>query len=226
MNNGLDTEFDCTAYVSKIKAKNLAFVGRYYRMPPPASKKTPLTAAEAKALTLGGLTIVSLFEYLSGANMAINTLDYAAGVTQGQTAYQQAIAARQPAGTPIYFAVDDDYDITNPTYAAPIDDYFRGVADGYKQAAGNGNPIYQVGGYGSGLVCGWLLQNKRATYTWLAESEAWSGYKSFTSWNIKQGPGDKSLILDPNYKPGDDATFDYDQVNANGGGWTYPQAGA
>jgi hypothetical protein len=224
--NGLDTEFDCTAYVTEIKAKSLSFVGRYYRMPPPASLKTPLTASEAKALTQSGLSIVSLFEYLSGANGAIDTLNYNTGVGQGQVAYEQAVGAKQPANTPIYFAVDNDYDITNAAYANPIDDYFRGVSDGYKKAAGTGGAIYQVGVYGSGLVCGWVLQNKRATYAWLAESVDWSGYRSFTDWNIKQSSGDLSMILDPNYEPGDDPSFDFDQMNPNCGAWTFPQVGA
>jgi hypothetical protein len=217
MNNGLDTEFDCTAHVASLKSKGLSYVGRYYRMPPPASLKTPLTASEAMAITQGGLRIVSLFEYLSGAEGAIDTLNYAAGVTQGRTAYEQAVSAKQPANTPIYFAVDDDYDITDATYGNPIDDYFRGVSDGYKQAAGAGSAIFQVGVYGSGLICGRLLQNKRATYTWLAQSPDWRGYNSFTNWNIKQSPGDdNSINLDPN--PNDEgSSYDFDEMDLNCG---------
>jgi hypothetical protein len=71
--------------------------------------------------------------------------------------------------------------------AGAINDYFRGIAHGF-DAISSDNPAYDVGVYGSGNACGWLLSHQRATYTWLAQSTGWGGYKTFANWNIKQGP--------------------------------------
>jgi hypothetical protein len=164
---------------------------------------------------------VSLFEYSSGYTGNIGDFSSDIGVSHGQTAYQQAIQAAQPANTPIYFAVDWDFDITQSTYAQPIDDYFSGVSQGYQNAAGSGAPIYQIGAYGSGLVCGWLLGNNRIAYAWLAGSPDWTGFNTFTNWNVKQSAGDDSI----NFNPGSTgSSFDFDQMNPNCGAWTVPAA--
>jgi hypothetical protein len=217
MNNGLDTAFDATAYVADIYSKGLAFVGRYYRMP--TSSYPALGANEAKAITQAGLKIVSLFEYSSGSTGDISDFSPAIGVSHGQIVYAQAVQAGQPANTPIYFAVDWDFDITQSAYAQPIDAYFAGVLQGYQNAAGSSAPIYQIGAYGSGLVCGWLLGNKRITYAWLADSPGWTPSNKPITWNVMQSKGDGSINFNPG---GKGSSFDFDQMNSNCGAWTYP----
>ena len=192
MAQGIDSEFDCTSYAHQI-AERYAFVGRYYRMPPPHSSYPTLTRAEASALSAAGLSIVSLWEFISGSKGRIKSLNYASGQDEGARAYKQAAAIPQPAGTPIYFAVDEGYDPQDQAEAGPIDDYFRGINDAFAASPGQGQqPRYKVGVYGPGAVCQWLKARGRVTYTWLANAKKWPGY-SYGDWNIKQGFRDKAL---------------------------------
>jgi hypothetical protein len=86
------------------------FIGRYHRMP--QSRMTPRRTSESAALSGAGLSIVSIWEYRSGANDhgGIVTLSYQTGRDEGLRAYAQAIAIPQSAGAPIYFCVDEGYD--------------------------------------------------------------------------------------------------------------------
>src|SRR5262249_49557316 len=106
------------------------------------------------------------------------------GVDEGTSAYRQAMQTHQPSGTPIYFTVD--FDCSTAAIAGAVNDYFRGIADGFSTISG-GRPAYEVGVYGSGDTCSWLLGHGRVQYTWLAQSSKWGGYKTFRDWNIKQG---------------------------------------
>jgi len=156
MAQGIDSEYDCTQYAHQI-AEKYTFVGRYYRMPPPYSHYPTLTRLETQALSAAGLSLASIWEYISGSQGRIESLNYNAGLNEGGRAYKQALALPQPDGTPIYFAVDEGYDPQKPEYAGPIDDYFKGVNDAFAQAAGPGNqPKYAIGVYGPGAVCAWL----------------------------------------------------------------------
>ena len=194
MAQGIDSPVDCTTYAHQIAGK-YSFIGRYYRMPPPHSKWPSLTKAEAQILSTAGLSIVSLWEFISGSNGCVSSLNYDAGHDEGQQAYTQALAIPQPASTPIYFAVDEGYDPQIPSDATPIDDYFRGVNDVFASLAGAGNPPkYKVGVYGPGAVCQWLKTNGRVQYTWLANAPKWPG-ASYAGWNIKQGFQDPTLAL-------------------------------
>src|SRR5262249_46593538 len=145
-----------------------------------------LGESEAKAISATGVLLVALWE----SNSAVSGhFSYTTGVDEGTSAYKQAMNAGQPANTPIYFAVD--FDCSNLQIAGGINDYFRGIAHGF-DAIGSDNPAYAIGVYGSGNACGWLLSHQRVKYTWLAQSTGWGGYKTFASWNIKQGPTKKT----------------------------------
>jgi hypothetical protein len=152
MVHGIDCATDCTKRVGAIKQMGADFVGRYYRLP--HSQYHPLTATEAQALSHGDLKIVSLWESRSDA---LDHFSHATGVDEGTSAYRQAMKAGQPPRTPIYFAVD--FDCSHSGIVGPVNDYFRGVADGFS-TIGAGNPAYDVGVYGSGNTCvsgpGWL----------------------------------------------------------------------
>lgn len=194
MGKGIDSEYDCSHYAHQISEK-YDFVGRYYRMPAPYSSYPTLTRAEAHALSAAGLSIVSLWEFISGSRGRIESLNYKAGRDEGTRAYNQALAIPQPSGTPIYFAVDEGYDPARKEYSGPIDDYFRGVNDAFAKCAGKGNqPLYQVGVYGPGAVCQFLKDNDRTQYSWLANASKWPGY-GFGGWQVKQAFRDNSIPL-------------------------------
>jgi hypothetical protein len=194
MGKGLDSEYDCSNFAHQI-AEKYDFVGRYYRMPPPHSSYPTLTRAEAHALSAAGLSIISLWEFISGSRGRIESLNYKAGKDEGTRAYNQAQAIPQPSGTPIYFAVDEGYDPNNKDYGGPIDDYFRGVNDAFAKCAGkNGQPLYKVGVYGPGSVCQFLKGNKRIEYSWLANATKWPGY-GYGDWQVKQAFRDNSISV-------------------------------
>jgi hypothetical protein len=158
---------------------------------------------EARAISASGLLIVALWESNSAAP---EHFSYTTGVDEGTSAYKQAMNTGQPAGTPIFFAVD--FDCSNMQIAGSVNDYFRGIAHGF-DAIGSSSPAYIVGVYGSGNACGWLVAHQRVSFTWLAQSRGWGGYNSFASWNIKQGPT-KSKPFD----------YDVNESKSNYGGFT------
>jgi glycoside hydrolase-like protein len=200
MVDGIDCATDCTKRIATIKQMSAEFVGRYYRLP--GSKWDALTATEAKALSHGALTIVSLWESRSDA---LDHFSHGSGVDEGTSAYRQTMKAGQPPRTPIYFAVD--FDCSDAGIAGAVNDYFRGVADGFS-AIGVGNPAYDIGVYGSGNTCGWLLTHGLVKWTWMALSTGWGGFKTFKDWNIKQIAEVK--------KPFD---HDTDEARSDYGGW-------
>jgi hypothetical protein len=165
MSDGIDCALDCTKRAAWIKANGNEFVGRYYRNA--LSKWTPLDSNEARAISASGLLIVALWE----SNSAVaEHFSYTTGVDEGTSAYKQAMNAGQPARTPIYFAVD--FDCSNLQIAGAVNDYFRGVAHGF-DAIGSEQPAFDIGIYGSGNACAWLLGHQRATYTWRAMRGSW-----------------------------------------------------
>jgi len=74
----------------------------------------------------------------------------------------------------------------NPPYNRPIRDYFQGVEQGFSDA-GQGNSIYDIGVYGSGMCCDWLKQHVALVkYTWLAESTGWRGSRGYGDWDLSR----------------------------------------
>ena len=170
------------------KAAACSFVARYYR--DPASRLPPLSAEEARAVTAAGMKLVTVWQYKSNKP---EHFSYASGQADGMAAHRQAKAVGQPPGTAIYFAVD--YNVPEPEIRGLIEPYFRGIAAGLASAAGKQRE-YRIGVYGSGAVCGYLKAARLAEYAWLSNSRAWSGYASFTNWDIKQGPRSTALSFD------------------------------
>lgn len=179
MQQGFDASRDLTPFAPGLKAAGYSFVGRYYNINNQAKN---LTLAEAKVLSSLGLSIIAVWE--NGYPIKSSYFSHDVGVHDGTSAYfyaQKTIG--QPAGTPIYFAVD--YDASSADLVNNIVPYFIGIADGFKAISGN-SPVYPVGVYGSGLVCNSLLTQNLAAYTWLAQSSGWQGSAGFTQYNIKQ----------------------------------------
>jgi hypothetical protein len=201
---GFDTSRDLTPFAAGLKAAGYDFAGRYYNV---NNQSKNLTLAEAQALTAAGLSIIAVWE--NGYPTAAGYFSYQKGVYDGTSAYHYGLDhIGQPSGTPIYFAVD--YDATAPDTNGVVTQYFQGVVDAFN-TIGSNSPVYQIGVYGSGLVCSTLLSAGKATYAWLAQPGGWAGSKTFTAYNIKQAlektecPTIKGGITgDPNTSPNDD----------------------
>jgi len=196
--SGIDSSTDCSHQVDCIKKLGKSFVARYYASP---NSKKVLTSGEANAISTAGLNIVVVWE--NGFPTSKSYFSYFQGVDDGTSAYNMAAKIGQPANTPIYFAVD--YDAADVDISGAINDYFRGIRDGFSTISG-GAPIHGIGVYGSGAVCSWLLARSMATYAWLAQSQGWRGYSTFTSWNIKQHAETTVCTLNVDT---DDAKSDY-----------------
>jgi hypothetical protein len=198
---GIDLPIDARDVSLELKESHLDFVARYYR--DPASRWPALSAEEARTVSSAALKLVALWESHS------HRPDYfsnASGYSDALAAYRQAKAIGQPAGSAIYFAVD--YNAQEPDVSGSVDQYFRGVAAGLAAAAGRASE-YRVGVYGSGTVCDHLKRAGLAEYTWLSNSTAWTGYDSFTDWDIRQGPRLPSLTFsqDSNEARGEYGSF-------------------
>lgn len=198
---GIDLPTDAAAVAAQIKNRGVGFVARYYRRA--GSRWRSLQAAEAKALSGRGLDIVTVWESF-GRNPAY--FSYGAGFADAIDAYRQAQALGQPAGSAIYFAVD--YDASTHDIIGRVNPYFRGIAAGFL-VAGEGEPQYRVGVYGSGAVCEAIKTSGLAQFAWLSMSPGWSGSRVYADWDIKQG---KKL-------PGLAFNHDSDEAKADYGGF-------
>lgn len=145
MARGIDTPDVTTHKAAQIKDRGFAFVVRYYRSS--TSHFTPLTRSEVQALKAADLYIVTVYE---GASDHKSYFSPAQGKQDARQAHQQAMAAGQPSGTPIYFAVD--YDAAESHLSHNILPYFQAV----KSTLDNLGGEYEIGVYGSGLTCRWL----------------------------------------------------------------------
>jgi len=185
---GIDLPIDARDVSNELKESRLDFVARYYR--DPASRWPTLSAAEARLVSSAGMSLVAVWESHSHKR---DYFSYASGYYDALAAHRQAQAIGQPAGSGIYFAVD--FNAQEPDVRGPVDQYFRGVHAGLAAAAGQARE-YRVGVYGSGAVCDYLKRSRLAEYAWLSNSTAWSGYDSFTDWNIKQSGRSPLLSFD------------------------------
>jgi LysM repeat protein len=171
---GLDAAVNLTTQATCLKTHGFDFAIRYYNIK--NSKNLPekrLTLREAQALVRAGLQIGAVFE----EGISHNSFNHATGVAHAGVAHDLATnKIGQPAGSAIYFAVD--FDATPAEVATKIKPYFEGIRDGLAGADG-GTARYEVGVYGSGLVCGSLLDSGLATLTWLSQSTGFPGSKQF-----------------------------------------------
>jgi hypothetical protein len=172
---GLDSSGACaSAALSSLRLLHIRFIGRYYSRTTTHPDKV-LKRAEAQLISQSRIQLVTVYEDAptSGSYFSADR-----GAKDAAGALQQAAAAGQPQGSAIYFTVD--YDAPASDHAA-IQAYFAAVAS---TIAGK----YRVGVYGSGDICTLILGAGSAALAWLAQSTGWSGYDSFTRWNINQGP--------------------------------------
>lgn len=195
---GLDASQELTRHAAALRTQNFDFVIRYYSNN--ASKN--LSLGEARVLSGARLLIGVVWETQGTQASFFNRSQ---GVADGAAACHLAqTVIGQPPGSAIYFAVD--YDATGADLNGPISEYFDGVQAAF-QAHANGPATYLIGVYGSGLVCGTLLDSKRASLSWLSQSTGFTGSKEFASarrYNLIQslptsikGGGGATLGIDP-----------------------------
>jgi hypothetical protein len=173
---GIDLAIDTSNMVEELRGSRIDFVARYYR--DPTSSLPALSSQEARKLASLGLKIVAVWEQNSPDP---ENLSYSSGYSDAFSAYKQAKAVGQPAGSAIYFAID-----FNARELEPAKEYFRGIVAGLT-AAGGGRAEYDVGVYGSGAVCDAIKRAGLARYTWLTKATSWDGSLDYNDWNIKQG---------------------------------------
>lgn len=98
----------------------------------------------------------------------------------------------------------------------------RGVFDTHRAQTGVG---YEIGGYGSGLVCNDLLNRGLIARCWLAQSTGWPGYDVFSNsnrWALRQ----QLVTKCDGWKrhSGGRVEFDFNEVNSGNGDfgqWNY-----
>ncbi len=195
MAQGLDADNTLTDYAGALLNAGYIWVGRYIN----PGKAEPLTHAEASHLNTMGLFVVSIWEEGSPTHIGYFTTDR--GTEDGTGAVSAAQSIGQPAGTPIYFAVDYDAAESDLTQ---IGEYFIALHSIVR------NANYFVGVYSSGLVCQYLSNIGYVSQTWLSQSKGFAGYSTWLpNANIVQG-------IETTF---DGLDVDLDSSNNDAGGW-------
>jgi hypothetical protein len=97
--------------------------------------------------------------------------------------------------------------------------YFTDIDRVFRQAAATnpGKGTYEIGGYGSGLVCDFLLSKKLVRYCWLAQSTGWPQYRKFKDtgpWSLAQELPTSCTDWKNQREPSRPVQFDFNRVNA------------
>lgn len=174
----VDASCDTTSNIEALKQAGVTHVGRYYNNG--NSDKFPskcLTKKEATALSSAGLNIVVVFQ------KAQNKISYF-NASEGNAAAPQALRCAadvgQPLGSVIYFAVD--FNASTDQVKSEIKSYFTSVN---KILEGK----FEVGVYGSGLVCDSLYKAGLCKHRWLSCSTSYLGTEQAietNSYDIRQ----------------------------------------
>jgi hypothetical protein len=204
---GVKAAFELTQHAISIKQQGIDFAIRYYSH----SAAKNLSLAEARALTDAGIQIGVVWETI-GAHL--HSFSRAQGMADGACAYLMAQSGiTQPSGSAIYFEVD-----CNPNsddIAGPISRYFEGINQAFK-AARPGEPVYQIGVYGSAACCAAIVGSGLATLSWLAPMpelapEQAANTPKYESYNLKQ--------LAPAALPVDDGRRIHVELARSNEGW-------
>ena len=181
--------------ISKLKAEGYTFAARYLSWDTTGKN---LSAGEAHNLRSAGIDVVVVWE--SSATAVLG--GYGQGVSDAKEAENQAKADGQPAGRPIYFAIDFD---AQPSQQGTINSYFDGVASVIGRArtgvyAGYG-PVHR------------LFNDGKIKYAW--QTYAWS----YGQWDSR---AQVRQVLNDITAGGSGACCDKDQaVAADFGQWGY-----
>jgi hypothetical protein len=167
----IDTPFNTTPKIPCLLAQGVRTVIRYYNFNNSMSFPDKcLQLAEAEALAAKGMATAVVFQQRQNQ---VGDFSEPQGLAAGRRAYRHAQdAIGQPSESAIYFSVD--FDATSQQMASNVLPYFEGVKRAFAEESG-GVPVYRVGVYGSGLVCGALKKRGLIEFVWLAMSRGFAG---------------------------------------------------
>lgn len=183
----IDVSSDCGAQAGFLAGTGVKTVIRYYSRDTGRPAKR-LSRAEALAFAAAGLRIGVVHEARHGDSVnsfsePLGKLDAAHALSFGRD------TIGQPEGSAIYFGVD--FDASAAEVRDKIVPYFQGVAATFGQ---DGPSPYRIGVYGSGRVCGALLDAGLAELAWLAQSRGWADFAPFRDsgrWAMRQLAADR-----------------------------------
>ena len=196
----VDLDFDVTPHLGRLKSAGVTTIGRYYDRAYGSGigescyhhpLKT-LTKAELNAIESAGLSVFVVFQHCGAqcVNFDLQNKETAdKGRKDAEAAVRLAHELGQPAGTPIYFAID--FDPTpgrdNPLPAARIWPSIEAYFDQVNEVLAK-RP-WQVGVYGAGITCQRLKASGKAKYFWLSTSLGHLGQSEFFNggqWHLFQ----------------------------------------
>jgi hypothetical protein len=164
----IDTPDDTTKEIVHLQADSVTTVMRYLTANRASFKL--VSAAEARALAQASIQLGLVYE-MGGGAPGQQPLTSAYGKRDGAFAAAYAPLVGAPSGACIYFAADNDF--SQSQIDANVLPYFAAVADAVD---GSG---FEVGVYGSGLVCGHVVAAKYATKAWLSGSLGWTNSRAY-----------------------------------------------
>ena len=179
MLEGISTNRLCESSADCLAAQGKVFVFRYYSRTTTQPEKQ-LRPREAAELARAGVQIAVVYQ-----DRARQTEDFGRdrGLLDGASAFSAAGQIGQPAGSAIYFAVDEDF--SEQQIRNAVLPYFGGVRQALNAASG-GTSRFGIGVYGSGLSCRLLRAAGLVDFTWLAEATGWRESRTYTAYDVRQ----------------------------------------
>jgi hypothetical protein len=171
----IDTPDDCAAQIIHLRADGISTVIRYLTANTNSFKL--VSPLEARQLLAAGIRLGLVYEMGGGApGQAPLTSAYGERDAVFSAAYAPKVGATP--GSCIYFAADNDF--SQSQIDADVLPYFEAVA---KAMQGSG---FNVGVYGSGLVCGHAVSEGYAKNAWLSGSMGWTNSRAYLSSKPKE----------------------------------------
>lgn len=175
-----------------LKAAGYGGVMRYLAPDNPSTHGKLIFPAEYQALLAAGLTVTLNFEWTTTRA----TQGHDAGYSDAQVAGQQADALGYPAGSAIYYSVDESATVD------AVRPYFQGIHDA------GGRPAGFYGGQPIGLE---LMREGLVSHLWVANAASWSGFPSWDSLRANVAP-EAHLIQHLDHPLGFDGQVDHNEV--------------
>jgi hypothetical protein len=164
----IDTPDDTTKQIIHLQADEVTTVMRYLTANTESFKL--VSVAEAKALAAASIRLGLVYEMGGGAPRQA-PLSAAFGTRDGSFAAVYAPTVGAPNSACIYFAADNDFSLRLiNTQVLP---YFEAVATAMKDSG------FEVGVYGSGLVCASIVKAGFAQKAWLSGSLGWTNSRTY-----------------------------------------------
>jgi hypothetical protein len=192
-NNGMhvaDTSLILTdKFLQKMKSTGVDTVARYYEYENETQRGKRLRKSEIQLIADHGFNLLVVFQHKSGKPGTFLNWKKR-GPADARRALAMAAEMAQPAGSGIYFSVDNDLVGHSPWlryYNKAVLSYFREIN---RVFAGSGKK-YQVGVYGSGATCKMLRAGKLVKYCWLSFAKKHQGTQEAIRtrlYNLRQMP--------------------------------------